>query len=212
MGLTAQETLYNDRMSPDLTVAILAGGRSSRMGTDKAFVRVLGRPLIEDVLAQLAGLGSETIIITNRPDDYRYLDVPLFGDVLPDKGALGGLYTALHAASQLHVLCVACDMPFVVRPLLDHLLALAPEADAVVPRLGGEAEPFRAVYARAACLGPIRAALEAGRMRVISFFPDVRVRWVEEAEIDRYDPKRLSFFNVNTPADLEEARRLAGTP
>jgi molybdopterin-guanine dinucleotide biosynthesis protein A len=197
-------------MTTDVTVAILAGGRSSRMGTDKAFVRVLGRPLIEDVLAQLDGVGTETIIITNRQDDYRYLGVPLFADVLPDKGALGGLYTALHAASRPHVLCVACDMPFVVRPLLDHLLALIPEGDAIVPRLAGEAEPFRAVYAREACLGPIRAALDAGRMRVISFFPEVRVRWVEEAEIDRYDSKRLSFFNVNTPADLEEARRLAG--
>jgi molybdopterin-guanine dinucleotide biosynthesis protein A len=197
-------------MFPDLTVAILAGGRSSRMGTDKSFVRVLGRPLIEDVLAQMAGLSGETLIVTNRPDDYAYLGVPLFGDVLPDKGALGGLYSALHAAGRPHVLCVACDMPFVVRPLVAHLASLAPEADAVVPRLAGEAEPFRAVYARAACLGPIRAALDAGRMRVISFFNDVRVRWVEAEEVDRFDPKRLSFFNVSTPEDLEQARRLAG--
>ena len=198
----------------DLTVAILAGGRSSRMGTDKAFVRVLGRPLIEEALAQLAGLGSETLIVTNQPDDYRYLGVPLHGDVLPDKGALGGLYTALAAATRPHVLCVACDMPFVVRPLLEHLVGLAADADTdvVVPRVGGEAEPFRAVYTRAACLGPIRRALDAGRMRMISFYPEVRVRWVEAAEIDRYDPRHLSFFNVNTPEDLEAARRLADTP
>ena len=80
---------YNLNMPASLSVAILAGGRSSRMGTDKAFVRVLGRPLIEDILAQVAGLGDETLIVTNRPDDYAYLGVPLFGDVLPDKGALG---------------------------------------------------------------------------------------------------------------------------
>src|SRR5713226_3707890 len=103
-------------MLSDLTVAILAGGRSSRMGTDKSFVRVLGRPLIEDILAQVTGLGTETLIVTNRPDDYAYLRVPLFTDVLPDKGALGGLYSALHSATQRHVLCIACDMPFVVRP------------------------------------------------------------------------------------------------
>ena len=193
-----------------LTVAILAGGKSSRMGTDKSFVRVLGRPLIEDVLAQLAGLGDETLIVTNRPDDYAYLDVPLYADVLPDKGALGGLYTALHAAQQARVLCVACDMPFVVRPLLDALVALAGEADVVMPRLAGEAEPFRAVYAPAACLAPIRACLDAGRLRVISFFSQVRVRFVDEPELDRFDPQRLSFFNVNTPDDLAEARRLAG--
>jgi molybdopterin-guanine dinucleotide biosynthesis protein A len=180
------------------------------MGTDKSFVRVLGRPLVEDVLAQVAGVGAETIVITNRPDDYGYLGLPLFTDVLPDKGALGGIYTALHSSSQPHTLCVACDMPFVVRPLLDYLISLIPDAnaDAVVPRLSGEAEPFRAIYARA-CLGPIRAALAAGQLRVISFFPAVRVRFVDEPEIDRFDPQHLSFFNVNTPEDLEQARRLA---
>jgi molybdopterin-guanine dinucleotide biosynthesis protein A len=195
-------------MIAGLTVAILAGGRSSRMGTDKAFVRVLGRPLIEDILAQVGDLGAETLIVTNQPGDYAYLGVPLFGDVLPDKGALGGIYSALSAATQRHVLCIACDMPFVVRPLLDYLIRLIPEGDAIVPRVAGEAEPFRAIYARV-CLEPIRAAMDAGRMRVISFFPAIRVRYVEEAEINRFDPRHLSFFNVNTPADLEEARRLA---
>jgi molybdopterin-guanine dinucleotide biosynthesis protein A len=195
-------------MLASLTIAILAGGRSSRMGTDKSFVRVLGRPLIEDILARVAGLGAETLIVTNRPGDYAYLGVPLFGDVLPDKGALGGIYSALYAARQRHVLCIACDMPFVVRPLLDHLISLIPEGDAIVPRLAGDAEPFRAIYARD-CLAPIRAALDAGRMRVISFFPDVRVRYVDEDEIDRFDPRHLSFFNVNTPDDLEQAQRLA---
>ena len=195
-------------MWPNLTVAVLAGGKSSRMGTDKSFVRVLGRPLIEDVLAHVAGIGAEIIIVTNRLEDYHYLGLPLFTDVLPDKGALGGIYTALHSSSQPHTLCVACDMPFVVRPLLDYLISLIPEGDAIIPRLNGEAEPFRAIYSQA-CLAPIRAALDAGKMRVISFFPDVRVRFVDEPEIDRFDPQHLSFFNVNTPEDLERARRLA---
>lgn len=195
-------------MTPPVTVALLAGGKSSRMGTDKAFVRVLGRPLIEDILAQVDGLGAENIIVTNRPDDYHYLGLPLFGDVLLDKGALGGIYTALHSATQPHVFCLACDMPFIVRPLLDYFITLISEGDVIMPRLGAESEPFRALYSRA-CLGPIRAALEAGKMRVISFFPDVRVRFVDEAEIDRFDPTHRSFFNVNTPEDLEQARQLA---
>ncbi len=191
-----------------LTVALIAGGQSSRMGTDKAFVRVTARPLIEDILAQVNELGAETIIITNRPDNYRYLGLPLFGDVLPDLGALGGLYTALHSATQPHVLGLACDMPFIARPLLDYLIALRADADVVIPRLNGEAEPFRAVYARA-CLGPIRAALDAHRRRVISFFPEVRVRFVDESEVDRFDPAHRTFFNINTPEDLETARRMA---
>lgn len=199
-----------------LTVAVLAGGKSSRMGTDKAFVRMLGRPLIEVVLEPLLGLGAETLIITNQPAPYRYLGLPLFPDVLPDMGALGGLYSALYHSSQPHTLCVACDMPFVVPALLEYVLSLRADADAVVPRLRAdatgavEAEPFRAVYARAACLGPIRAALDGGRRRVITWFPDVRVRFVEAAEIDRFDPRHLSFFNVNTPEDLEAARQFRG--
>ena len=178
------------------------------MGADKAFVRVLGRPLVEDIAAQVAGLGAETILITNQPADYRYLGLPLFGDILPEKGALGGIYTAIHSSTQPHTLCMACDMPFVVPALLDYLISLIPAGDVIMPRLAGEAEPFRAIYAHA-CLGPIRAALDAGQMRVISFFPAVRLRCVDEAEIDRFDPRHLSFFNVNTPQDLEEARRLA---
>src|SRR5438477_5645141 len=118
-------------MIADLTVAVLAGGRSSRMGTDKSFVRVLGRPLIEHILAQAEGLGDETLIVTNQPQDYAYLGLPLFGDVLPDKGALGGLYSALHSAGGRHILCIACDMPFLVRDLLDYLVSLRSEAEAV---------------------------------------------------------------------------------
>jgi molybdopterin-guanine dinucleotide biosynthesis protein A len=192
-----------------LSVAILAGGRSSRMGTDKAFVPVGGRPIIEWIVAQVSALGDETILITNRPADYAHLGLPMFQDVLPNHGALGGLYSALARAHNPHVLCVACDMPFAERALLDHLIQLRGEADVVMPRLGGEAEPFRAVYARAACLSPMRAALEAKRWRANSFLPDVRVRFVEDVELDQFDPQRISFFNVNTPADLAQANALA---
>jgi molybdopterin-guanine dinucleotide biosynthesis protein A len=192
----------------DVAIAIVAGGQSSRMGIDKSFAEVLGRPLIEHVLAQAAGLGRETFIVTNSPERYAYLGVPLVPDALPGVGALGGLYTALRSATRPHVLCWACDLPFVVRPLIDYLLGLAPTADAIVPRLAGEAEPFRGIYARA-CAEPIRAMLDAGQRRVVSFFSAVRVRYVDDAEIDRFDPRHLSFFNVNTPADLEQARRLA---
>jgi molybdopterin-guanine dinucleotide biosynthesis protein A len=200
-------------MTADLTVAILAGGRSSRMGTDKSFVRVLPErgPLIEHILAQVVGLGDEALIVTNQPDEYAYLGLPLFADVLPDKGALGGLYSALQAAQRRHILCIACDMPFIVRPLLDYLLSLRAEGVAVVPRLAGQPEPFRAIYQRD-CQGTIRNALDAGRLRVTSIFSEMQVRYVDEAEINRFDPDHLSFVNVNTPADLEQAQRLAAQP
>jgi len=195
-------------MSRPVSVVILAGGKSSRMGRDKSFVRVGGAPIIERIVGQLDGYGAETVLITNKPDDYRYLGLPMHGDLLPDKGALGGLYTAVHYAAQPRALVVACDMPFVNGPLLDHLVGLAADHDAVVPRLGGEAEPFRAVYSKV-CEAAMRAALDAGKMRVISFFDSVRVRFVEDEEIERFDPQRVTFFNVNTPEELEQAEALA---
>jgi molybdopterin-guanine dinucleotide biosynthesis protein A len=180
------------------------------MGTDKAFVPLLGRPLIEEVIARVAELGVETVVVTNRPDEYRYLGVPLVGDIVPDQGALGGLYTALHAARAPHTLIVACDMPFLQRELLAYLISLRADYDAVVPRLGGRPEPLHALYAKS-CLEPIRRNLEARSLKIAAFFSDVRLRYVGEPEIDRFDPQHLSFLNVNTPDELANAQALAAT-
>ena len=95
-----------------LTIAIQAGGKSSRMGTDKSFVPFLGRPMIEVVRERVEGLGDELIVVTNKPEAYAYLGLPMFGDDYPDTGPLGGIYTALHHAAHPHVLTVACDMPW----------------------------------------------------------------------------------------------------
>ena len=207
----------------NVTIAINAGGKSTRMGSDKAFLEVGGRPMIERIIEQTNGLG-EQIIITNTPERYAHLGLPTFSDVLPDKGALGGLYTAIHAAAQPYALVLACDMPFINRPLLEHMISLAPDFDAIVPRITPflpsgallmgegpgvrvEAEPFRAIYSKA-CLEPIRRALDAGKMRVISFFPDMNLRWLDEDELRRFDPELLTFLNCNTPEELERIREM----
>ncbi|MEW6569361.1 MAG: molybdenum cofactor guanylyltransferase [Chloroflexota bacterium] len=192
-----------------VTVAIQAGGRSRRMGRDKGLVPLAGKPLIQHLLDRVAGLGDEILVTTNRPDDYAFLGVRLASDPVPGAGALAGLHTALEAARGQTVIVLACDMPFVSRPLLEHLLKLARqgEAQVVVPRRGREYEPLHAVYARA-CLAAIEAAQAAGEGRMISFFSRVRVAAVEEDELVRYDPEGLSFFNVNTPEDLAQAERI----
>lgn len=192
-----------------ITVAIQAGGRSLRFGRDKALVPLGGRPLIQHLLDRVAGLGEEILVTTNRPQDYRGLSLRLASDTLPGGGALAGLQTSLNAARGETVLVLACDMPFVSRGLLEHLLDLASQADVVAPVRGGEFEPLHAVYARS-CLPAVDAALLAGERRVISFYPRVSVRPVDEAEIAIYDPDGLSFFNVNTPQDLAQAERILG--
>jgi len=147
-----------------LTVAVQAGGRSSRMGSDKALLRLDGIPLIERLLQRVSGLGEEILITTNRPQDYQYLGLRMASDPEPGAGALHGLHTALEAARGQTVLVLACDMPFVSRPLLEHMLRLAEAADLVVPRRGGEYEPLHAVYSKG-CLPALEAALQQGERR-----------------------------------------------
>ncbi len=194
-----------------LTLAIMAGGKSSRMGTDKSFVTMLGKSLIEHLLDRLADLGEdERILITNRPDDYAALGLPMFTDVLPDKGSLGGIYTAITYSQFEHTLVIACDMPFANPTLLKYMMGLCDGSyDVIVPRVDSYPEGLHAIYSQA-CLAPIRKRLDADQLKVMGFYDDVRVRYLDEAEYQSFDPKGLSFFNVNTPQELEEARRLAG--
>lgn len=191
-----------------LSTVIQAGGQSSRMGRDKALVSLAGQPMIQHVLARLVGLGDETLVTSNNPDALEFLDLPLVSDEDPGAGALYGLRTALRAARGDRVLIVACDMPFVNRLLLEHLIVLSANADVVVPRWNDRYQTMQSVYARKKCLKAVEAALEQGERRMISFYPQVKVRIVSSEEVAEYDPTGRSFFNVNTPEDLAEAERL----
>jgi molybdenum cofactor guanylyltransferase len=187
-----------------VTVAIMAGGKSSRMGVDKSFVLFQGRPMIEIVRERVAGLGDETLLITNKPDEYAYLGLPMFGDIYPDHGSLGGIFTAVYYARHPHTLVVACDMPWLNRPLLEQMLSLRTTADVVVPRWEKFPEPLHAIYSKA-CLGPIEENLQAQRLKITAFFGRVTVHFVERETIAQFDPDGRSFSNINTAADLAEA-------
>jgi molybdopterin-guanine dinucleotide biosynthesis protein A len=185
---------------------VLAGGQSSRLGTDKSSVTVKGKPLIEQIVAKLARLSDDVIIVTNSPERYNHLEARLVGDIYPGKGALGGIYSGLRAAANAYSLVVACDMPFLNLNLLRYMILLAREHDVVIPRIGGFPEPLHAVYSKS-CLEPIDRLLARGGLKIIDFFSEVQVRYVEEDEIDIFDPQHLSLFNVNTPSDLEEMKK-----
>lgn len=193
----------------DVTVAIMAGGQSSRMGRDKSFVALAGRPLIAHVVERVSGLGAETLLITNKPAEYAHLGLPMFGDVWPDCGPLGGIYTAVYHAQNPYILVVACDMPWLNRALLSYLLDLRREADVVVPRWEQYPEPLHAVYSRA-CLPAMETNLRAGRLKITRFFGAVRVRFVEQGEIVAVAGDGRSFANLNTPEELDEAHSAGG--
>lgn len=188
-----------------VTVAIQAGGQSRRMGSNKAFVDVNGRTMIELVIERVRGLGTELLLVANDTEAFAHLGLPTFPDVYPGCGPLAGIYTAVAHAGQPHTLVVACDMPYLQRPLLRHLLLLRATADAVVPRWGTHPEPLHAVYSKA-CLPAMERRLQAGWLKVADFLAEVSVRYVEREEIARFDGDGRSFTNVNTPADLQALR------
>ncbi len=187
---------------------ILAGGRSRRMGRNKALIRLGGVPLIERVTGRLQQLSDDLVIVTNAPNLYRNLGGRLIGDVWPGMGSLGGIYSGLSAARHERALVVGCDMPFLNPELLSFMIHLSEQFDVIMPRLDGYLEPLHAVYGRA-CLVPIEAQLRAGDLRIVSFLAQVRVRYLERTEMERFDPQHLSLFNVNTPEDLQRAEELA---
>lgn len=194
-----------------LTIAVQAGGQSRRMGQDKGLMPFLGQTMIERVIGRIAPIADEVLVTTNNPDDYRFLGVPLYPDLIPDRGALGGLYTALAAATQPVVAVIACDMPFIDVELLgaerDRLINTG--ADIVIPHTGQGLEPFHALYRRETCLPHIETAIQQSKWRVDSWFGYVNLETLTLEEIKLYDPQLLSFQNVNTPEELQEAIKLA---
>lgn len=200
---------YNLRM---LSIVIQAGGQSARMGENKALKPFLGRPLIQRVIDRLAPVADELLLTTNQPGDLAFLNLPLFTDIKPGRGALGGLYTALVSARYPSVAVVACDMPFASAPLLVAASGFLrqDDADVVIAEAAEGFEPLHAVYRRDTCIPAIESAINADQWRMISWFPQVKVRRLAPDELERYDPEGLAFWNVNTPEEFTKAEQRAG--
>lgn len=188
--------------------AIMAGGKSSRMGTNKALLDFGGQKLIERIAGQFREWFEQVVLVTNTPAVYAFLGLPMVGDQVPGLGPLGGIEAALGASHFPATFIAACDMPFLSRALITHLVELAAEADVVVPAPGGEFEPLHAVYA-ASCLPAVRSSLDAGVYKIVRFYAGLRVRTVPEAELAHFGTVSKLFFNCNTPADLQRALELA---
>lgn len=194
-----------------LSVVIQAGGESKRMGRDKGLVPFLGIPLIQRVIDRVRPIADELVITSNHPDDYKAFGLPVYPDLIPGKGALSGLFTALNIATCPLVAVVACDMAFVNIELLtierDYLLVHS--ADGVVPLHEKGFEPFHAVYRRKTCLNWIKEEIEAGKMRADGWLRRAEIHYLSGDEVLRLDPEGLAFININTPEDLLQAQMRA---
>jgi molybdopterin-guanine dinucleotide biosynthesis protein A len=195
-----------------LTLAILAGGMSNRMGQTKAIIPFQGEPLIQRVLDRLAGLADEVIVIAPILQEYLSLDVRIVQDYLPGQGPLGGLYTALLSASNPAVAVVGCDMPFVSYDLLAHEkeILFDDNMDVVVPSTIKGLEPLHAIYRRSNCQNTVLDALRNQELQMISWFQSVKVRILTPEYIKQFDAGELTFLNINTPDELVRLEKMAG--
>jgi molybdopterin-guanine dinucleotide biosynthesis protein A len=189
-----------------ITGVILAGGKSSRMGQNKALMSLGGKRLVDRVVEVMRSVFDDLLMVTNTPEMYADLGIPMVRDVWPEKGSLGGVYSAIYHVATPYCLVVACDMPFLQTAVLRYLITQINDYDVVVPDVLGELQTLHAIYSKA-CLQPIERRLEANRLRIVGFFPDVRVRTVTGSELESYDPELLAFQNLNTPEEFQAAEQ-----
>jgi molybdenum cofactor guanylyltransferase len=190
---------------------ILAGGRSQRMGEDKAFIKISQKPIIEMITDLFRKVFKETLIVTLRKDSYLYLNVGVYEDIFPERGALGGLYTGLFRSNFSKAFAVACDMPFLNEDVINYLCQQADGYDVVVPRTEDGLQPLHALYSKR-CVGAIETVLTDDKTRIVDFYPLVRVRMVDSREFVSLDPQMQSFVNINTPEELNRLKNQKTIP
>ena len=193
----------------DFAAAVLAGGKGRRLGMNKALLELDGETILDRILEVLLDIFPSVLLVVQGENSSLCPDcgprVQVVADIIPEKGPLGGIYTALEHSTAPFVFVMACDMPYPDSELVRCLLDLAPGREAVVPRRGDYIEPLFAVYRRDV-RERMRARLEDGRLKIHDFIRELDVRYVDEEEIAACDHGFRSFFNINTPDDLRKAR------
>ena len=196
----------NSRETPlikGVTGIILAGGKSSRFGSNKALANFKGSPLIERAVGVLDTIFENLMIITNNPLEYSYLKIPLYQDLVKGLGPVGGIYTGLDALDDDWAFFCACDMPFINEDLVRYIAGVRDGFDAVVPKVDWKIEPLHALYSKN-CLPAIKELIYKKEYQTIKAFDNIKVRYVEEEEIKAYDPQQKAFLNVNKQDELEK--------
>ena len=183
------------------------------MGREKSLINIGDRKLIERVIEAIRQVSQEVLVVTSKEQfnnlESAKLDTKIVVDLFPGKAALGGIYTGLSTAKTFHSLVVACDMPLLNSRLLSYLIDSAPGFDIVIPKLGTQLETLHAVYSKN-CLVYIKQLIDNNNLQVFDFFNSMKVRHVDEDEVNKYDPHHCSFLNINTIDDLEYAEKLIG--
>lgn len=188
---------------------ILAGGRSSRMKFNKAFAEIGGRPVIKIIIDKFARLFDETIIISNEPEVYEQLGVPVYPDVYPRMGPVSGIHSGLCHASYERVFVLGCDVPFINMQLVEYMLNILDDYDSVVPEIDCYLQPLAAVYSRK-CAPVLQTCLETNRVKLIRIFEELNALVLKRPELEQFGIVEEIFLNVNDIQALQLAGEIAG--
>jgi molybdenum cofactor guanylyltransferase len=195
-----------DQKEPVSGAIILAGGDSKRLGRPKALLDFCGNSLIEIMLKRLHGVFDMITLVTDRPELYENLPALIISDLIEDevKSPLRGIHAGLSVSSLPYQFVVACDMPFLNTELVSYMAQFAADYDAVVPRVGSYFQPLHAFYSRS-CIDIISRQIKDRLYKVTDFYDNLKIKFIDSAEIKCFDPEEISFTNVNTWSDYEKA-------
>lgn len=196
-------------MKYSCTGVILAGGMNTRFsGKDKALLRVGGRRILDYILDIFNDFFDEIILVTNKPTPYLKWDIHIVTDLFPIRSSLTGIHAGLFYASHPHAFFTACDTPFLKKELIETILKkIDPSADAFIPEISAGLEPLCAVYAKK-CLSRIEQHLAQDKLKIQRVFKNGRIKKIPEKTLRKNDPDLVSFFNINTPEDLQKAEAM----
>ncbi|MCM2304545.1 MAG: molybdenum cofactor guanylyltransferase [Elusimicrobia bacterium] len=198
-------------MIDEMTGVVLAGGRSSRFGTNKALADWKGAPLVQSVVDSLLKVMPKVLVVTKNASELAFLKtarVTVVEDLCADGHPMGGIFTALSGLETRHAFVAACDMPFVRPELIKALWHSRADYDAVIPVWRDKRQPLCGVYSRG-CVGMIRASIAEDSLGIKHLFDLLRTRFMLEKEVAGVDPQGLSFMDIDTREDYERAKGLA---
>lgn len=185
-----------------MNAIILAGGKSSRMGQDKAFIKVEGQFLIKRQIALLKKIFKNIIIVTNQPAKFKFKGIKVVQDIIKGCGPLSGIHAGLKASGSNYNFVIACDMPFISEPLIRYMLKEKKGYDVVIPRIRDKFHPLFGIYSKN-CVSVIEERLRRGRFNVSGIFKKLKSRFIPENKIAGFDPDGRALMNLNYKSDLK---------
>lgn len=196
----------------NLTGIILAGGKNSRIKTNKSLLRIGDETIIENIISKFKNIFNEILVVANNSAPFNHLTdnhlTRVVKDIIPDRGSLGGLYSGLVNSKSEYNFVAACDMPFLNTELIKYMVNRCGDFDIITPKLKHGYETLHTIYSKN-CIDTIEKQLKKDKLKIRDIFSQFRVKEIENDIIKQFDSRLLSFLNINTDAEYKQALNIA---